>query len=65
MRWWRGCGRGVAGGGAMASVHGHVEALGGDGGSVLRPSSERARERVRGAREGECGIGVLLSPSWT
>jgi hypothetical protein len=40
-------------------------ARGSDGTSVLCPGSERARERGRDASEGECGIGVLLSPSWT
>jgi hypothetical protein len=43
----------------MTTVHEREEACGGNGASVLRPGSERARERGRGASEGECGIGVL------
>jgi hypothetical protein len=46
-------------------VHEHEGARSGDGTSVLCPSSERARERGRDMSEGECGIGVLLSPSRT
>jgi hypothetical protein len=49
----------------MMTAHEREGACGGDGASVLRPSLERARERGRGVSEGECGIGVLLSPSRT
>jgi hypothetical protein len=34
-RWWQSYGRGVVASGVVASAHGHGEARGGDGGSVL------------------------------
>jgi hypothetical protein len=40
-------------------VHESEEACDSNGALVLCPGSERARERGRGASEGECGVGVL------
>jgi hypothetical protein len=48
VRWWWGCGRGVAASGARASAHGRGEARSSDGGSVRPPGrgeSEREEQR--------------------